>query len=130
MQLEWVQTGAMRAREKRRVDVLSMFLRGITSLAALLTAAIVVFLIGYILVMGVRHLSPELFSWTYTSDNGSMTPAIINTIVMVAVTLLISVPLGVGAAIYMTEYARRGSRLVRVVRMLSLIHISTPSTTS
>lgn len=104
------------AQEKKHVDVLSVFLRLITSLAALLTAAVVVFLIGYILIKGVRHLTPELFAWTYTSENCSMLPAIVNTVVMVLTTLLISVPVGVGAAIYMTEYARRGSKLVRVVR--------------
>lgn len=104
------------AQEKKHIDVLSLFLRFITSLAALLTAMVVVFLIDYIFIKGVRHLSPELFSLTYTSENCSMLPAMVNTVVMVIITLLISVPLGVGAAIYMTEYARRGSRLVRIVR--------------
>lgn len=118
--MEMVEAGAPRAYpQKPRVDLLSAFLRLVTALAALATVGILVFLIGYILVMGVRHITPELFAFTYTSENGSMTPAILNTLVMVAVTLSISVPLGVGAAIFMTEYARRGSPLVRVVRTMA-----------
>lgn len=115
MDMTQVQMRLPSMREKK--DILSAFLRAITALAALLTVGILLFLVGYILIMGVRHITPELFSWTYTSENGSMLPAIGNTVVMVVVTLCIAVPLGVGAAIFMTEYARRGSRLVRVVRL-------------
>ena len=78
---------------------------------------VLVAIVGYILVKGIPHLTPELFAWKYTSNNVSMLPAIINTFLMTLLSLLVCVPLGIGAAIYLTEYAKRGSKLVKLVRM-------------
>lgn len=89
----------------------------VTRLAALCTAVILGFLVAYILVNGVPNLRPALFSLTYTSENQSMLPAIINTCTMTLLSLLLAVPVGVGAAVYLTEYARRSSRLVGLVRV-------------
>ena len=89
----------------------------VTRLAALCTAVILGFLVAYILVNGIPNLRPALFSLTYTSENQSMLPAIINTCTMTLLSLLLAVPVGVGAAVYLTEYARRGSRLVGFVRV-------------
>ena len=79
--------------------------------------SVLVLIVGYILWKGIPHLSPELFAWEYNSNNVSMMPAIINTLLMTLLSLLVCVPLGIGAAIYLTEYAPRGSRLVKLVRM-------------
>ncbi|MGN0172078.1 MAG: phosphate ABC transporter permease PstA [Acutalibacteraceae bacterium] len=95
----------------------SLLLRLLVIAAAVVTAAVLLFLIGYILIKGLPHLTPELFSWEYTSDNVSFMPAIINTFIMTGVSMLIAVPLGIFSAIYLVEYARRGNRLVGVVRM-------------
>ena len=81
------------------------------------SVGVLVLIVGYILIKGVPHLSPELFAWEYNSTNVSMMPAIINTLLMTVISLLVCVPLGIGAAIYLTEYAKRGSRLVKLVRM-------------
>ena len=78
---------------------------------------VLVLIVGYILIKGIPHLTPELFAWKYTSNNVSMLPSIINTILMTLLSLLVCVPLGIGAAIYLTEYAKRGSKLVKLVRM-------------
>lgn len=78
---------------------------------------VLVLIVGYILIKGIPHLTPELFAWKYTSNNVSMLPAIINTFLMTLLSLLVCVPLGIGAAIYLTEYAKRGSKLVKLVRM-------------
>lgn len=83
----------------------------------LFSVAVLLLIVGYILIKGVPHLSPELFAWKYNSDNVSMTPAIVNTLMMTLLSLIVCIPLGIGAAVYLTEYARRGSRLVRLVRM-------------
>ncbi len=88
-----------------------------TVAAAVITVGIVIFILVYLLANGLPHLSADLFAWTWTPDNQSMLPAIINTVIMTLLSLLIATPLGVGAAIYMVEYARRGNRLVRVVRV-------------
>ena len=87
------------------------------TLAMALTAITLLFLVGYILVKGIPHLTPDLFAWEYTSENVSLTPALINTILMTLLSLLIAAPLGIFSAIYLVEYARRGNKLVGVVRI-------------
>ncbi len=84
---------------------------------AAFSVGVLALIVGYILAKGIPHLSPELFAWEYSSTNVSMMPAIINTLLMTLLSLLVCVPLGIGAAIWLTEYAPRGSRLVRLVRM-------------
>lgn len=85
--------------------------------AAAVTFGMLLFIIGYILIKGIPHLSLDFFSWTYNSDNVSVIPSVLNTILMAVVTLLIVVPVGIGAAIYTVEYAKRGSKVVKVVRI-------------
>lgn len=85
--------------------------------AAAITFFVLIYLIGYILIKGVPHLTPALFEWKYNSDNVSMTPAIINTLLMTLASLLIAAPLGVFTAIYLVEYAKRGNKLVGIIRM-------------
>lgn len=84
---------------------------------AAFSMSVLLLIVGYILIKGVPSLSPELFAWEYNSENVSMMPAIINTLLMTMISMVVCVPLGIGAAIYLTEYARRGSRLVKLVRM-------------
>ena len=84
---------------------------------AAFTMAVFLSIVGYILIKGVGHLSPELFAWEYNSENVSLMPALINTLLMTFFSLIVAVPLGIGAAIYLTEYARRGNKLVKLVRV-------------
>lgn len=105
----------------------SMLLLVLTFFAAGITIFALGFLIVYILVKGVPHLTPDLFAWTYTSDNVSMLPAIINTVLMTALTLLVAVPLGVFAAIYLVEYAGKGNKLVSIVRITAETLTGIPS---
>lgn len=86
-------------------------------LATVITVFTLFFLIVYILIKGIPNLKPELFEFTYTSENVSMMPAIINTFTMVFLTLVIAVPIGVCSAIYLVEYAKRGNKLVSAVRL-------------
>lgn len=86
-------------------------------LAALITVGMLGTLVGYVLIKGIPHLKPSLFAWTYNSDNVSMMPAIINTLIMTGISLLISVPFGMGAAIYLVEYAKKGNKLVNIIRV-------------
>ena len=103
-----------RHRAARRM--VSMLLRALVYLGALLTTAVLLFLVGYILVNGVPYLTPSLFEWEYNSTNVSLMPALVNTLLMAALSLLMAVPVGVGSAIYLVEYAKRGSRFVQMVR--------------
>lgn len=86
-------------------------------LATLITVGIMIFIVAYILVKGIPNIKPELFAWEYTSKNVSMMPAIINTLLMTAFTLLIAVPVGVFSAVYLAEYAKKGSKLVHIIRL-------------
>lgn len=98
-------------------DPLSFFLFVIVHLAMICTVAALLFVILYILVKGVPNLTPSLFAAKYTSENVSLLPALLNTIFMTLLSLLFAVPVGVGAAVYLVEYAGRGNRLVRIVGM-------------
>lgn len=105
------------ARSSRRRRAVSVLLRWLTYAAATVTAAVLLFVVGYILVRGVPALTPDLFQWEYTSENVSLLPALASTVIMALLALALAVPVGVGAAIYLVEYARRGSRFVRLVRV-------------
>ena len=86
-------------------------------LSAALTVAVILFIIGYILLKGVPNITPELFSLKYNSKNLSMLPSIINTLYLTFLTLLIAVPVGVFSAIYLVEYAKKGSKFVKLIRV-------------
>ncbi|MGN0500333.1 MAG: phosphate ABC transporter permease PstA [Ruminococcus sp.] len=107
-----------RLREYKRKP-LSLVLLILVVLAAAFSVLALVFLIVYILVMGIPHITPDLFAWEYNSENVSCMPAIINTIVVTLLTLLIAVPFGIGAAIYLAEYAKRGNKLVKLIRTMA-----------
>ena len=85
--------------------------------SAVVTIGILLFVIGYILLNGLQNLSLDLFAWEYSTDNVSMLPAMINTLYMTGLTLLMAVPVGVFSAIYLVEYAKRGNKLVNIVRV-------------
>ena len=100
-----------------RKSPLSLVLFLLVTLSAVITAFVLFFLIAYILVKGVPHLTPELFSWTYNSENVSMLPSIVNTFLMTLLSLIIATPMGIFSAIYLVEYAKRGSKIVKAVRI-------------
>ncbi len=96
-------------------------------LAAAITIIALVYLLVYILVNGVPYLNADLFSWTYTSENVSVVPAIINTVIMALISLLFAIPFGIGSAIYLVEYAKKGNKLVKVVRVTAETLTGIPS---
>ena len=75
------------------------------------------FLVGFILIKGVGNLTPDLFALEYNSDNASLMPALINTLIITLLSLVIAVPFGIFAAIYLVEYAKKGSKLVKIIRI-------------
>ena len=103
----------------KKLKLLSRLLKTLVFAAALITFAALIFLIVYILVNGVPYLKPSLFALEYNSDNVSMLPSILNTLMMTALALVIAAPLGIFTAIYLVEYAGRGNKLVELVRLTS-----------
>ena len=86
-------------------------------LGAFITFAVLLFLIAYILLNGLPHITPSLFSLHYTSENASVVPALINTVIMTLLSLLIAVPFGIFSAIFLVEYAGRGNKFVEIIRL-------------
>ncbi len=105
----------------------SLILRWTVKLSAFITVGVLCTLILYILIMGIPNISLDLFAWNYTSENGSVMPAIINTLIIVILTLLMAVPIGIGSAIYMVEYAKKGSKIVNIVRVTTETLAGIPS---
>ena len=95
----------------------SFVLMLLVMLSAIITFAVLLFLIAYILINGIPHIKPELFALKYTSENGSLFPALINTIIMTALSLIIAVPFGIFSAIFLVEYAKRGNKFINVIRI-------------
>lgn len=95
----------------------SAFIASLVWLAALITMGVLLFLVSFIVIKGVRHLTPELFVLTYNTDNVSLVPALINTLIITVFSLLIAVPLGIFAAIFLVEYANKGSKMVNLIRI-------------
>ncbi|MGM9637386.1 MAG: phosphate ABC transporter permease PstA [Eubacteriales bacterium] len=123
---EYVITRQEKPQRKHR-DPVSLILRILVILSAALTMGVLLLLIGYILVMGIPNLKLSLFEWNYTSDNLSMMPAIINTITMTVLSLVIALPLGLGAAIYLTQYAKKGSKVVKLISLTTETLAGIPS---
>ncbi|MDR1559801.1 MAG: phosphate ABC transporter permease PstA [Clostridiales bacterium] len=110
-----------------RRSPLSFFLRLITFAAAAVAMLFIAFLVLYILIKGVPYITPDLFQTRYTSENVSLVPAFLNTVYITLLTLLIAAPLGIFAAIWLAEYARRGNRLVKAVRLAAETLAGIPS---
>ena len=95
----------------------SMILMFLVMFATFITFALLLFLIFYILINGIPYIKPSLFSLHYTSDNASVIPALINTVVMTLLSLLIAVPFGIFSAIFLVEYAGKGNKFIEVIRL-------------
>jgi len=100
---------------KRSPLSLALFLLVLVS--TILTIGILLFLIGYIMIRGIPNIKPELFQWEYNTLNVSLMPALINTVIMTLISLLIAAPIGVFSAIYLVEYAKKGNKLVSIIRI-------------
>ncbi len=97
--------------------------------SALVTFSIVSFIIIYILAMGLPQVwneitklfsgLPSIFEFAYNSENASIVPSVINTIIMIIIAVSISASLGIATAIYLVEYAKTGNKIVEVIRITS-----------
>jgi phosphate transport system permease protein len=112
---------------RRPVKILPVLLRFLVRASAGITIFLILFLFGYILVRGIPNLSPELFSPRYTSDNVSLFPALVNTVLITVTALVIAVPVGICSARWLAEYSRRGSRLILAVRLAAETLAGIPS---
>ena len=103
-------------RKKKR-HLSSLVLRLLVYAAAGITLFVIAFLVGYIIVKGLPNLSPKLFEWEYNSENVTLMPALINTLIITLLSMLIAAPVGIFGAIYLNEYAKAGNRFIRIIRL-------------
>ncbi|NLK44948.1 MAG: phosphate ABC transporter permease PstA [Tissierellia bacterium] len=92
-------------------------IKGFVLLSAILTFSVLFLLIGYILVKGIPHIDPSLFALEYNTENLSLFPAIITTLMMTFLALIISCPIGVFTGFYLVEYAKTGNKFVEIIRL-------------
>ncbi|MCR5762367.1 MAG: phosphate ABC transporter permease PstA [Treponema sp.] len=108
-------------------NIKSIWIKGFVYFCTGITLFCILFMLGYILIKGVPFLTGGLFSLKYTSENCSVVPALVNTITMTALALLIACPLGIGSAIYLVEYSKKGNPFVKLVRMTAETLTGIPS---
>jgi len=114
-------------RKLLRKKPIDLFLCLLSWLCAAVTFLLLICIISHIVINGFPFIQPSLFALKYDSDNVSLFPALVTTVMTVVLSLLIAVPVGVFAAIYLVEYARRGNRVVKLVRVTSETLAGIPS---
>lgn len=98
---------------------MSRLIKFFVHLAALATFGVLFIIISYVLIKGVPHLKPSLFSLKYNTENVSLFPAIITTFIMTFLSLIIASPIGIFTGFYLVEYANSDNKLVEVIRITS-----------
>ncbi len=96
-------------------------------LSAVITVAVMLFVVLYIAARGIPNISLKLFSLRYNSENVSMLPSIVNTVYMTAISLALAVPVGIFAAVYLAEYTHGSSKLVKLIRITTETLAGIPS---
>ena len=111
--------------KRRKPSDLILF--ALTWLCIGITVTVLLFVVGYVLVNGVPYIRPSLFAIEFTTENQSLFPALMGSLMIVGLSLIFAVPLGVFSAIYLVEYAKRGSRFVKIVRLTTETLAGIPS---
>lgn len=109
-------------------DLVSVSLNALVHTATIVTSFFVLFLISYIVANGLPNIfNPKFFELKYTSENLSMMPALFSTVAMVTISLIIAGPLGIFAAIFLTEYSRKDNIFIKTMRMAAETLAGIPS---
>lgn len=106
---------------------MNKFIKGLVWLAGLFTLAMLMFIVIFIFYKGIPNMNWGMFNWKYTTSNVSMMPAIISTLVIVAIALLIAVPFGVFTSFYLVEYADPNNKFLKVIRLATDTLAAVPS---
>ncbi len=105
----------------------SAVLAALVLCCALATFGVLLYLILHIVVQGLPYVKLSTFAWEYTTENASVTPAIINTVVITVLSLLFAAPVGIFSAIYLVEYAGKKSRFIEIIRITTVTLAGIPS---
>jgi len=99
------------------LNKLSKLIKGLVIFSAFATFFTLFAIIGYILIKGIPYLKPSLFALEYTTENVSLLPAIITTLIMTFLALIIASPIGIFTGFYLIEYAKSDNKLVEIIRL-------------
>jgi len=111
----------------KKIKPMTLFIRIVMYASAVFTICTIVFISAYILFMGAGNIKPSLFELNYTSKNVSLLPSLINTAVIMAAALLIAVPIGIFSAVYLSEYASKSNKFVKIIRIAAETLTGIPS---
>ncbi|MBU5668359.1 phosphate ABC transporter permease PstA [Peptoniphilus sp. MSJ-1] len=103
------------------------FYKIFTRLFSALTFAVLVFLVLFVVIKGIFSFRPEMLSMTYTTENVSMGPAIVTTLITVALSILLASPIGIFTAIFLVEYTDVENKLVQAIRLATETLAGIPS---
>ena len=84
---------------------------------AFITFLVLFSIVGHILIKGIPHITPSLFALKYTTENVSLFPAIITTIIITFLSLIIATPIGIFTGFYLIEYAKKGNKFIEIIRI-------------
>lgn len=99
------------------MNKLSKFIKGIVIFSAFITLSILFIIIGYILIKGIPHIKPSLFALKYTTENVSLFPSIITTLMITCLALLVASPIGIFTGLYLVEYSKSDNKFVKIIRI-------------
>lgn len=109
--------GIKTERNLKKRKIISIMLKSAVWFCGILTVGILVYILLFILMRGIPNINMEFLFGEYNSETLSAFSSIVTTIEMIAISLAAAVPIGVFCAIYLTEYAKRGNRAVKVIRL-------------
>lgn len=92
-------------------------IRILVCVSGILVASLVMGIVSYVLFMGVPYISTDIFSLHYTSENASIIPALVNTAIVLVISITIASLVGVSSAIFLTDYAKSTSPIVKVIAL-------------
>lgn len=99
------------------MNKLTKLIKGSILVATTITFSALFLIIGYILIKGIPHIKPSLFTLEYNTENVSLFPAIITTLMMISLSLIIAGPIGIFTGLYLVEYAGIGNTFVKIIRL-------------
>lgn len=113
---------------KKKIRVSEIFLYGLIFLCSLVAVLFLVFIIVYVLSKGVKSVTPQFLTTVTSVRKGTVGIAgnIVNTLIIIVLTMLIATPIGVGAAIYLNEYAKAG-KFVSIIEFATEVLSGIPS---
>ncbi len=118
---------SMKSVPFRKTGAMAKVLYGMSVAFAVLTAMTLLLIVLFVLIKGIPYLTIDRLFGKPTLSKATLMPAFVSTGWLILITLLIAVPIGVAAAIYMVEYAKKGSKVVKVIRMFTETLSGVPS---